>query len=340
MTKVKKFLSSKVFFTVLGFAALFYLIADYGISSLWRDLHSAGALSIVLVLTFVPTLVCYALAWLLCSDLPGPRGPAVVNGKRVFIFTRMMAISIAWNNLTPFLKVGGEPAKVLMLKKYLGFAKALESTIIYNLVHALATLLSFILLALAVLLFYQPPVGVNYLAKVIFLLGFSLFFLCLYLPYLWQHWLRRSSVRDGGWRQITWLRKGLIGLCWAVRKTFFYFRHHPRRIIGAFCLEVAARFIEGLTFYFAFYLLNHPISLFSSALLDVGRTLVDTIFFFIPYQVGSREQGVLFFLNDVLGQGTAGYLTATFFYRFVEIIWVMIGYAFWTKSSKAESSLI
>ncbi|MEI8346447.1 MAG: lysylphosphatidylglycerol synthase domain-containing protein [Pseudomonadota bacterium] len=344
-TLIKSLTQSKFIFTLLGVAALGYLVYQYGPGSLVRDLRTAGWFSLVLVLTFIPTLICYAWAWLLCSDLPGPGGKALVNGKRTLIFTKMMAISIAWNNLTPFLKVGGEPAKVLMLKKYLGFSKALESTIIYNLIHALATLGSFILAASLLLLFYPLNPGIRFLAIIIILAGIAIGFFALFLPYLWHKWMIKTSLslpitHKNGWRKFNWIRRTLIGLIWTVRKTFFYYKKHPYRLGVAFGLEIFARFIEGLTFYCAFYLLNHPISLVASALLDVGRTLVDTLFFFIPYQVGSREQGVLFFLENILGYSSAGYLTATFLYRFVEIVWVVIGYAFWTRSKRATTSLI
>jgi uncharacterized membrane protein YbhN (UPF0104 family) len=340
MEVVKKVLTSKTLFTAAGCAALVYLISNYGLGTLWEDLREAGGLSVLLVLTFLPTLVCYSLAWLLCSDLPGAGGSPVVNGRRAWVFTRMMAISIAWNNLTPFLKAGGEPAKVWMLKDYLGFRKALQSTFVYNLVHAIALVVSWVLLALALLCFYSAPAGVRLAETAIVVVGSALLALTFHFPGTPKRLLRRALSKRGRSRNILWLRKALIGLRWISRETVSHFRRHPRRVAGALALEVAARFIEGLTFYWAFLLISHPVSFVNCALLDVGRTLVDTICFFIPYQVGAREQGVLFLLHDVLGQPASGYLAATVFYRAVEVFWIAVGYALWTRSSRAERSPI
>ena len=104
----------------------------------------------------------------------------------------------------------------------------------------------------------------------------------------------------------------------------------------SFSLEVSARFIEGLTLYLAFSLLSQPITLVSAAFLDVGRTISDYIFFFIPYQVGSREQSTLFMMNQVMNIKPNGYLTAVFMYRFVEIVWVFIGYYWWVNEKAGK----
>lgn len=337
---MKKILTSRALFTVVGCAALVYLVLHYGLGLLWQDLREAGGLSVLLVLTWVPTLVCYSLAWILCSDLPIPAGSVVVNGRRVWAFTRMMTISIAWNNLTPFLKAGGEPAKVWMLTDYLGFRKALQSTFVYNLVHALAIVVSWIILALVLLCFYSAPAGIRYVETAIVLLGLALLALIFRFPKGPKRLLRRALSKRGRSRNILWLRKALIGLRWISRETVSHFRRHPRRVAGALALEVAARYVEGLTFYCAFLLISRPVSFVNCALLDVGRMFVDTVCFFIPYQVGTREQGVAILLHDVLGQSTSGYLAATMFFRAVEVSWMVIGYALWTRSSKAESSLI
>ena len=166
-------------------------------------------------------------------------------------------------------------------------------------------------------------------------LGLFLFLLILFFPYFWKKILSNSIykilVRFG-------LTKAVIRFRWTTRKSNQFFKHHYFRVMAALSLEVFARFIEGLTFYLAFALLKHPISLIMSAFLDVGRTLFDTIFFFVPYQVGSREQSVQILLNDVFHHGSQGYLTAVFMYRFVELAWVVIGYIFWVKSRSSKIS--
>jgi hypothetical protein len=118
-----------------------------------------------------------------------------------------------------------------------------------------------------------------------------------------------------------------------------FYKNNPRVFFLSLFFDIIARFIEGLSFYFGFYLIKHPISLLSSSLLDVGRTFVDTIFFFVPYQIGTREEGVHFFMEKILAVDSKGFLTAVFLYRFIEIFWILIGYIIWvsTKRSSKEA---
>lgn len=322
---------SRPIFILLGAAALVYMISDYGLVQLGKDIETVGAGgTVLLVLTFIPTLLCYAAAWSLLTEWEMP-----LAFKNMWRMTRMMAGSIAWNNLTPFLKVGGEPAKVFMLGAYVGRRKALMSTIIYNVIHLLATLAAFVIVAFLLPALYPLNDFMTWASVGVGTLGTLVFVLICFFPFLWKkvfyHRFHALLERFD-------LQKSMIRFRWATRKSNQFFKRHYVRVIAAFSFEVFARFIEGLTFYLAFYLLRNPISMATSAFLDVGRTLVDTIFFFVPYQVGSREQGVQILLSDVFNHGTQGFLTAVFLYRFVEIAWVLIGYIFWVRSRSSRIS--
>ncbi len=320
----------KPIFIVLGALALIYLMWDYGFMQLWEDIQTAGWWSVLLVLTFIPTLICYALAWSLLTEWEKPWAP-----KNLWRMTRMMAASIAWNNLTPFLKVGGEPAKVYMLGAYIGRRKALMSTLVYNLIHLLATLASFIIVAFALPLLYPVSDFGRWLCLGFGFLGLLVSLLIVFFPTFWRRVL--SHRFDALFIRFN-LNKGLIRFRWVTRKSSQFFHRHQGRVIGAFFFELFARFIEGLTFFLAFMLLENPISMLTSCFLEVGRSLADTLFFFVPYQVGSREQGVQLLLKEVFNHGTHGFLAAVFMYRFVEIAWVFIGYIFWVRSRSSQIS--
>ncbi|MDD4972735.1 MAG: hypothetical protein PHY93_00210 [Bacteriovorax sp.] len=252
--------------------------------------------------------------------------------KKIRIFTKLTIVNIAWNNLTPFLKVGGEPLKYMMLLKYLPQREALASTINYNIIHLLATGISFIVTSLLLVVFYQMPREIRY-SLLIFALLFSL---SLYSGFLL---MRVKSVYVSKNYRYRFVRTTIVNLKLAFRRILNFYKNKPKAFLLSLFFDVVARFIEGLSFYFGFYLIKHPISFLSSSLLDVGRTFVDTIFFFIPYQVGSREEGVHFFMEKVLVVNSKGFLTAVFLYRFVEIFWIFIGYIIWvsTKRSSKEA---
>ena len=102
--------------------------------------------------------------------------------------------------------------------------------------------------------------------------------------------------------------------------------------------EIAARFIEGATFYVAFRSLAQPVPALECGLLDVGRALVDNLFFFIPYQVGSREGGMLLLATGALAIPGRATVSAAVFYRLVEIFWTGIGYLLWIQDENAKRS--
>ncbi|MBF0206736.1 MAG: flippase-like domain-containing protein [Oligoflexia bacterium] len=297
---MKNFLNSllfKVLFVSLGGIALFFLLKDYGGEQLLNDLKSIHSWIFLLLLTFVPTLCAYAAAWWLVTD-------SQFSLRQLPLFFRLTVISIAWNNLTPFLKVAGEPLKGLMLAKQLQIKDrervAWESTIVYNYVHLLGTVMAIFVAAVAVLYLISFPLTstMKLLVMVVALVTLVMIALGLALPY--SRFLKKLPLN--------------------------FFCRHPYRVTIAILLEVMARFVEGLTFYLAFLILKNPLPFLDASLLEVGRTLIDNIFFFVPYQVGSREQGIFFFLTEILGRDSKGYLGAAMIYRLVEVIWVGIGY--------------
>lgn len=321
----------KILFTIIGFLSFVKIINSYGLSVLKEEVSRSGIVLLLIVFTFVPTLVCYSISWLLVTDHKLMKDE-ISFIKKIFIFTKFTTISIAWNNLTPFLKVGGEPLKYLMLKEHLTKKEAITSTVNYNIIHLLATLLSFLLGALFLMIFY--PVT----SKIFnFSLGLVFLFLSVFALSVWmlnhKVQLRPTMI---GYKQ---LRVIYINLFLMKKRLELFYKKYPRSFVFSLFFDTFARFIEGLTFYYGFQFIKKPIGLFSAAFLDVGRTLADTIFFFIPYQVGTREEGVRFFMEKVLLINGSGFLTVVLYYRFVEIAWILIGYAIWATSNKEERVL-
>jgi hypothetical protein len=320
----------RILFTLIGLFSLLKIIKKYGFNNLVDEVNQTGVLLVLLALTFIPTLICYAVSWMLASDHPRMFKEFSILGK-IAIFTKITIVSIAWNNLTPFFKVGGEPLKYLMLSKYLSKSDALTSTVNYNIIHLFATGVSFVVTSIILVLFYQMPNEVRY-----YLLGFAFVFsISLYLL-IWI--LRAKFVYIAFTFRYRIVRVVIVNIKVAFRRLLKFYKKSPGVFFSSLFFDVMARFIEGLTFYFGFYLIKHQISFLSSSLLDVGRTFVDNIFFFVPYQIGTREEGVRFFMEKVLIVDSQGFLTAVFLYRFVEITWIFIGYIIWvsTKSSSKE----
>lgn len=307
-------------FSLLGLGSLAYILHGYGFARLGQDLAGLGWWSVPLALSWAPVVACYALAWLLVTPELGPR-----HAGSLF---RMMIISVAWNNLSPFVKVLGEPVRMVMLRRWLDGKAAARSTLLFNIVHMTGTLLAFFFGALAILLLFPVAPGVR-AGFVVLIAATPILTAVLYmLPHLVRgrgKRAHRNKLVIAGF----WLR-------WSLSKIRIFSGRHPARFWAAVVLEVAARFVEGLTFFIAFHALGEPASVVVSALLDVGRALVDNVFFFIPYQVGSREGGIVLLAEHALHVNAQAAVAAAVMYRLVEILWMGIGYLLWIAETRSR----
>lgn len=321
MTK-EKFV--KLFFTLLGLAGLYLIIKDYGLRQIQVDLQHTGLNIIWIILSFIPVVYCYGLSWQLVTNYKKFHHSFIYNS---FFFTVYAVISIAWNNLTPFLKIGGEPVKYMLLKRHLNKYDALSSTVNYNLIHIISTLLSLIIFALLIpilfdgksrYVFFSIGVVISLILAVVIYLAVNLSRMRKKAPRFLKGQLEKRKVRV-----VLFIIKR------SIRRLYFHYKRRPIKVIASIFFDTLARFIEGLTFYLAFKFISHQIPFLVATMLDVGRTFIDTFFFFIPYQIGAREEGVRFFMENVFNISSAGFVTVVLLYRVVEIFWIIMGYLIW-----------
>ncbi|MBF0360867.1 MAG: hypothetical protein HQK49_07640 [Oligoflexia bacterium] len=338
----KKVLWKSIFF-IIGLVGLIYIISDYGVATLYADMLRIGFLNLFLLsLTFIPTLVCYACAWMLVTE-----NSAETSRIPIIFFIKSMTISISLNNLTPFLKVGGEPIKAILLSSHIPAALAIRSTILYNIIHVIATILSFILICLLIPLcfdnissYYTSILLIAAIVSILFVLPFFFFPLKKvkrYAIFLLSRFASNGASNGASKNSYhSSLRKVVLKTIFSISQLIYFSKRNGKKIYLAIFLEVFARFLEGITFYFAFKLLGNHLSIFTAAILDVGRTLIDTIFFFIPYQIGGRESGVMFLMNNILNINSHGYLFAVLSYRLVEIFWMVLGQLVFLEDERAR----
>ena len=131
------------------------------------------------------------------------------------------------------------------------------------------------------------------------------------------------------------IRLIIVNVKFTSRVIIYFYKKNKVSFYFSLFLDVLARFVEGLTFYFGFLIAKHHVSFLNSSLIEIGRTFVDTIFFFIPYQIGTREKGVEIFMEKILVIDSKGFLSVVVMYRLVEIIWIFIGYILWVSSKSS-----
>jgi len=305
-------LSLKLFFALLGMGGMHLIFRDYGYARIYTDIASLGFHFFPIVLAFLFPFSFLVLAWNLLIEKSARRAGIP------FLFL-VSLVANAWNNIGPVAKSLGEPTRVLLLSDRMPVRSAIRSMMLFNLAQAMGTSMVFTLGASLAPFFFSLS---EHTTKVTFgaaLISVTVNVIALY-------WILRSpdgrkapskgrSLR-GMWHWLRWISHQL-------RK---YTRRHPWRFFGAVALSSTARISEGVIFFAIFLALDTPLTLLESVAVDIGRGIADNVFFFVPYQLGTREYSLVFMTEAVLKKGASSAVAASLVFRMGEIFWIFTGF--------------
>jgi uncharacterized membrane protein YbhN (UPF0104 family) len=304
-----------------GAAAFAYLVARIGVARLAADAARTGWMFAVILPLYGLVYLCNAAAWWLVMA-GEPRRPP---------FWRTYAITVsgfALNFVTPMVNVGGEPFKIAAVAPWLGLRRAAGSAVLYQMLHTLGLLLSFLTaVVLGAVLLPPQPVVLGALAAAGAVLAALV-------------WLLLAGHRRGGLERALDLLHRVPLLGRLARRleprrpalaeldaqiTDFYHRA-PRRFAQALALEYASRAV-----FMAEYLL---IAL--SVGVDIGYArayaigglaqLVQNVLFVVPFEVGTKE-GALYVLFRGFGLDPALGVYAALVSRLRDLVWIGVGVA-------------
>jgi hypothetical protein len=137
------------------------------------------------------------------------------------------------------------------------------------------------------------------------------------------------------------LRSLVHWLRWISHQVRKYARLYPLRYGVSVCLAALGRMSEGLIFYTIFRALGSPLTLLQSIAVDIGRGIADNAFFFVPYQLGTRELSLVFVTESVLKTGKDAALAGSLVFRLGEICWIVLGFllGLWMMRGKKAKPL-
>lgn len=304
---------------IVGAGLFAFLLGHVGIARLLDQVRHTGWMFAPIIAVYTGVYACNALAcWLVMADQPG-RPP---YGKTFAI----MVSGFALNSVTPFVQVGGEPFKVGAFAPWMGPQRATGAVLTYYLLSALSNLLTWLAAILAVLLLLRPaaPVALGLIgmaAGVVLLVMFvfsrhraGIFGLTLRLlgkapP------LRRVAGR------LERRRDTLTRL--DVQITDFYHRS-PGRFCLALVVDFAGRTIGMLEYYLIALSAGMPIGFLQAFLMGSLLALGLNLLFFVPFDVGSREGGMLL-IYQVLGLPPWLGVYAGIVTRLRWAVWIAVG---------------
>jgi len=304
-----------------GSAVFTYLVARIGAGKLVADAVQTGWLFVPILLLYGTVCCCNACAWwLIMADEPS-RPP----------LWRTWAITVAGfalNFMTPMVNVGGEPFKIAAVSPWLGARRAAGSAVIYQMLHTLGILLSFLTAVVlgAVLLPHRPGV----------LAGLAVAFPVL----VTLSGLLLTGHRRGGLERALNLMQRLPVLARLARRfeprratlaqmdeqiTAFYHRR-PRRFLQALGLEYLSRAVSMLEYVLIGLGVGLHITYQQAYVIGGLTSLIQNATFIVPFEAGTKE-GSLYLLFQFLGLDPALGVYAAIVSRLRDITWIGAGLA-------------
>ncbi len=313
----------KAIFLIIGIVTLGFMINSLGVSEIWQNIEKTGfwffpIIGIWLVIYILNTFAFKAII----------QEPSLPNSY--LPFTTILRITIsgyAINYITPFVALGGEPYRVMELKKSLGTNKATSSVLLYGLMHMFSHVI-FWLLSIVLIVAYLPldnmmltgcalafAVGIliTYWFLRVYRTGvtISTFNLFQRIPFV-RRWAKPfAEAKANSLREID----EQVRILYADRKASFY---------KSLILEIAARVVTCLEIYFIALAIGLNMSFFDSLIVSSASSLFANLIFFLPMQLGAREGGLALALKSVGLPGTSGIFMGLIT-RIRELVWIAIG---------------
>lgn len=303
---------------VLGATMLTVIIVHTGPAMLWRTL--SGSLWVVgpLVALWGMVYACNARAWQLLIPSRPPE----------FTFWRAYLLSIssfAMNFATPVFSLGGEPLKVSGATPLLGRHRAVGSVVGFRFLHAISHIVVFLsaIIPAAILLPHTPGIFAILLVTTLFLTGAAWFLLSQHRDGIFERGvallsrirpLKRLAARLQERRAIL---EELDAELTAIHNT-------PGKFKWALTTEVAGRLLCTFEYTIILYALGLGLDLPRAFVIANMSSLFTNLFFFLPFEMGSKEGGA-FIVFAWLGLDPKLGTSAALLSRLRELSWMAIG---------------
>lgn len=316
---------------VCGSVVFAYLVARIGVAQLLADAVRTGWLFVPIVLLYGVVCACNAGAWWL-SMADEPSHPP---------FWRTYAITVAGfslNFMTPMVNVGGEPFKIAAVAPWLGLRRAAGSVVIYQMLHTLGMLLSFITaVVLGALLLPPYPAMLASLALAFIVLGALV-------------WLLLTGHRHGGLERLLDLlhRVPLLdrlahrlepkraSLAQMDEQITEFYHRRPQRFVQALALEYVSRSIFMIEYVLIAWGVGLKLGYAQAYVIGGLTSLIQNVIFVVPFEVGTKE-GSLYVVFQLLGLDPALGVYTAIVSRLRDLVWIGGGLALvWFSGRRAQ----
>ncbi len=324
----------KNIFFVFGIIVLGIMVTQLDFAEAWGGICHAGYWFAAVVALWAFLYVLNTLSWWIIirsqkeTATPVPDKSKGLRGAMEFFWLYRVTISgFALNYATPGGLMGGEPYRIMSLKRKIGVERASSSVILYVMTHIFS---HFWFWLLSILLFVvvrkvTMPTCIMLIVTAVVCLAAIWFFLRGYkrglavsamriaghIPFL-KRWAGKFVSSNS--ERLAEIDKQIASLHNQNRLTFLL----------AVCLELLCRFFSAFEIMFVLLVIVPDISYWDCVIILAFTSLFANILFFMPLQLGGREGGFLMSATGLGLTASAGVLVALIV-RLRELIWTGIG---------------
>lgn len=240
---------------------------------------------------------------------------------------KICVTGFALNSVTPAGLVGGEPYRIMELKRYYSAEKAVSSTLTFTLLYVMGHVLLWVTGVVIYLAFGCPGRVVE--TVLLCVAGGVLALLCVLVFFGKKHGFAVPTLRF--FARVPLVRRYAAGLLEKkgghyeeIDEGFVAFRRRNGRFWKGIALEYLSRVLEGAEYFVILRFLGAPVHLLDGILVMSTASLLGNLLFIIPMQAGTREGGMAIALRWLnINPGTG--LMSGLIYRVRDLTCIVIG---------------
>lgn len=316
----------------LGIITLGFMIYKLGYRDILDNIEKTGGWFLPIIGSWLVIYLFNALAFRQIIQ-----EQAIPESNLPFLTVLRLTITgYAINYITPFVALGGEPYRIMELKRFVGIHKATSSVLLYGMMHVFSHIvfwvLSIILILVVLPLDRTMMIGmaIGFIVGILIIMWFlsiykkgftvNTFLLLQKIPFVKKFATKFLAEKSESLHEID----DQIRILYAERKS---------RFLTAMIYEILARVVTCAEIYFTAVAIDLNMSISEALIISSASSLFANLIFFFPMQLGVREGGLALALRSVGLPAEAG-LFIGIIMRIREIVWIMIGFILMRVSKK------
>lgn len=316
----------RLIFFAIGILGIGLMIWQTDFSSVdWKSLIEPKAL-----LLFVEIMAVWVIIYFLHAIAYKVILKEDSKNVKMYRMYRICLAGFALNNVTPAGLVGGEPYRIMALRRYVPTERATSSTLTFSIFYALGHFMLWVTGTVLYIVYGCP--GPLWVTIILIIAGALLFGVLV-----WSFFARNIGFVYPFMRliaKIPLLRRKTKPLVEKNKESYIRiddniraFRNEGWRYWAVILLEYTSRLLEAFEYFMLlqfFVPAGTPVSFFDGILIMSTASLVGNILFIIPMQAGSREFGTSLALSFI-GMSAGVFAPMAIVYRLRELTFIIIG---------------